>query len=289
MDVLKSLRPESHSKETSSVSSASTPKSPYQLTQEQIADVYFPGAGTNPRKSDMPMVIRVVEPRPASYQLPWLITTIALFFCAFALFSTKKVMIDVKIIDEATLQSHPEALSQTEGSRITPNASEIIPLSPKTSLTESKTFKTSPLKILPSQAVFTGSGAVESHAEGDVITLVNSDSHSFAQCAFELDRPIDLSTTKLVFMIKGKRGGENLELVLRDTRNISSLMIGSIKPLSQPLGTDWQKVEMTFNNLEQTSFDLRHVAYFRFEFGSKRAGNRVGDTLFIKDLQFLPA
>ena len=142
--------------------------SDHQLTQEQLADVYFAG-GEKKKKSEYPMVIKVVEKRSAVSFLPWLITSVALLLTALALFTTKRIFVDIHIIDEKS----PYFRAERAGSASTPpSGSTAIPLE---------------------QVVFEGAARLNSSSNGKSLTLANSSVANFARANVLFKSPLDLS------------------------------------------------------------------------------------------------
>src|SRR3989338_11199397 len=74
-------------------------KTSYELTQEQLADVYFSGS-EKIKKSDTPLVIKVIEKPRSSSAVPWLIPSLSFFLLALSLFTTKRVFVDIRIVDD---------------------------------------------------------------------------------------------------------------------------------------------------------------------------------------------
>src|SRR5688572_23156315 len=79
---------------------ARSAKTDYEMTQEQLAEIYFSGTEKRPQESRPPMIIKVVEKPGMASLIPWIITSVAFLITAFSLFSTKRVFVDIKVIDE---------------------------------------------------------------------------------------------------------------------------------------------------------------------------------------------
>ena len=74
-------------------------KSVHELTQEQLADIYFSATG-KAKTSETPVIIKITErPRSTSW-IPWMIAAVAFLITALSLFSTKRLFIEVKVLDE---------------------------------------------------------------------------------------------------------------------------------------------------------------------------------------------
>lgn len=240
-------------------------KSSHELTQEQLAEIYFSATG-KPKNSEPPVIIKVIEkPRMASI-LPWLITSIAFLITAFSLFSTKRIFVDIHVVDEKSSLSAPAlAPASSRESEASTGPAEQIPLE---------------------QFIFEGAAYLKSSRESGLLTLINSSVAPFARATLHFDKPTDLSRGKLVFYAKGNHGGENIAFALKDSENIQAFRKGKTYPFSKALTTSWQKAEIPLSSAVK-DFDARNVTSLRFEFGSKDTDNRSGDTIFIKDLHWV--
>lgn len=237
--------------------------SDHQLTQEQLADVYF-SSGEKKKKSEYPMVIKVVEKRPAMSFLPWIITSIAFLITGLALFTTKRVFIDIHIVDEKS--SYVRASKGADSASSSAQA----------------------LAVPLDQVIFEGAARLKSSADGKSLTLVNSSVANFARANVRFKSPLNLTTSKIVFEARGAKGGENLAFALKDAGNILAFEKGVFFPFPYGLTADWQRAEIPLENLTK-GFDLRRVSAIRVEFGAKDAQNTPGDTIFIKDFRLVPA
>lgn len=261
------------SKSVSESQGTSVKKTHYEMTQQQLADIYFSGS-EKLKKSDEPLIIKVIEKPRASSVTPWIISSIALLLMAFSLFSTKRVFIDIKVIDE----THPHLAS------------------PQRESDAAQTFEPAPgnrgeIKYgdkLPMQDfVFEGAAKLQSSKDKTMLTLVNSSVAPFARANLYFRSPLNLNGSKIVFYAKGGRGGENVAFSIKDRDNLSAFSKGRTYPFPGSLTTDWQKAEIPIYNIEGP-FDEQHVASLRFDIGSKDTENKPGDTIFIKDLQVIP-
>ncbi len=242
-------------------------KSGYEMTQEQLADIYF-GGSDKTKKSEYPMVVKVVEKaRPASF-LPWLIASIAFLITAFSLFSTKKIFVDIRVIDE-------------KNPYIAMMQNPMVPVFPQGMPAEGGE------KIATAGFAFEGAASLKSSKDGVGLTLVNSSLALFARASQLFDSPLDLSKSKIVFYAKGAKGGENIAVAFRDRGNVLAFEEGSVYPFPAKLTTEWQKGEVAFQNLAE-GFSAKHVASMRFEFGARTAKNRPGDTIFVRDVRIVP-
>ncbi len=247
----------------SSKETAERQPSEHQLTQDQLADVYFSG-GEKKKRSDYPTVIKVVEKRTPVSWLPWLITSVAFLITAFALFTTKRIFVDIHIIDEKS----PYFASRKGAESSSPAAGSMaIPLE---------------------QVLFEGAARLKSSSDGKSLTLVNSSVANFARANVQFKSPLNLSTSKIVFEARGANGGENIAFALKDTGNVLAFEKGVFFPFPYGLTAEWQRAEVPLESLAK-GFDPRRVSALRIEFGAKDVQNTPGDTIFIKDFRLVPA
>jgi hypothetical protein len=248
----------------------------HDLTQEQLADIYFSATG-KPKTNDVPVIIRVVEKSRFASLIPWLITFAAFLITALTLFSTKRIFVDIKLIDEKSpylraLQRDSEEYSRETGAK---NAA------PMPGAAAANKFSVPDFN-------FEGAAYLNSSKDRNGgLTLINSSVAPFARATLSLDPPLDLSHANIVFYAKGAQGGENVAFALKDKENIQGFYKGKIYPFPDRLTSSWQKAEIQVDLDTAKDFDPKSVTSVRFEFGSKDTGNKPGDTVFIKDLQWV--
>ena len=244
-------------------------KTDYQLTQEQLADIYFSGS-EKIKKSDTPLVIKVIEKQRSSSAVPWLITALSFFLLALSLFTTKRVFVDIKIVDDPRPYFNrgenepPMSLAEKESAGIV--LGDKIPMQ---------------------DFMFEGAAKLGSAKDKTSLTLVNSSVAPFARANLHFNSPVNLTGSKIVFYAKGNRGGENLALAVKDKGNIQAFAKNKAFPFPDALTTEWQRAEIPLEGTVK-AFDPTNVVSLRFEFGSKDTANKAGDTIFVKDLQILP-
>ncbi len=246
-------------------------KTDYELTQEQLADIYFSGS-EKIKKSELPLVIKVIEKPRTSSAVPWIITSIAFLITAFSLFSTKRIFVDIKVLDERG--PYFAALQDATDSGYPANSTA---RNPQTETPDQYSFQ---------NFVFEGAAILNSSKDKTALTLVNSSVAPFARAQLHFSPPLNLTVSKIVFYAKGTRGGENLAVALKDRRNILAFDKGKIYPFPGRLTTDWQKAEISVSDVVQ-EFDVKNVASLRLEFGSKDTKNKPGSTVLIKDFQIV--
>jgi hypothetical protein len=250
-----------------------TAKSEYESVQEQLASVYL--AGDKSRKPEYPMIIKVIEKRGLPGAIPWIITSLAFLLTAFSLFSTKRIFVDVQVIDEnspyiaalrhGTLLPEPEPWAQSND--------EV-----------SKDGVNGSLQL--KSAVFEGASKLKSSSEPNLLTLVNTSVAPFARAAMTLPEPTNLSGYKIVFDAKGAKGGENIAFALKDRGNVLAFAKGKVFPFPGALTTDWQRAEIRLDEAVE-AFNEKSVVAMRFEFGSN-VQNHPGDTIYVKNVRIIP-
>lgn len=247
-------------------------KTDYELTQEELANIYF-ASGQKPRNPELPMVIKVIERPATASAVPWIIASIAFLITALSLFSTKRVFVDIKVIDE----KHPFFTGTQLASHETLPAQAQKP---------EREYYGEAEKVFLDDVVFDGAAKLNSSFDRSSMTLINSSVSPFARATVKFDVPKNLKGGKIVFYAKGYKGGENLGVALKDKGNVLAFEKGKIYPFPKKLTGDWQKGEVVLKSTLQ-AFDGSQVASIRFEFGSN-IENRPGDTVFIKDIQIIP-
>ena len=222
------------------------------------------------------MVIKVVEKPAAASVVPWIITSIAFLVTAFALFSSKRIFIDVRVVDE----KNPYLIAYNQGAAEELVSGAVQP--PKETAQE----KESGDLISMSQPVFEGAAKLKSASEkSGQMTLVNSSVAPFARASIRLSEPMNMSRAKIIFFARGTRGGENLAFALKDKDNVLAFDKGKFFPFPSRLTTDWQKAEIPLSAAVK-EFNQKNVISLRFEFGSN-IDNKPGDAIFVKDLQVI--
>ncbi len=255
-------------------------KTNYELTQEQLADIYFSGS-EKIKKSDTPLVIKVIEKQRASSAVPWLLASVSFFLLALSLFTTKRVFVDIQIVDD----KHPY-FNRQENEPPIPAADKEAASSESSEPATTQTFVLGD-KISMQGFLFEGAAKLGSAKDKTSLTLVNSSVAVFARANLHFGAPANLTGSKIVFYAKGTRGGENIALAVKDRGNVQAFTKNKAFPFPNALTTDWQRAEIPLTDAVE-AFDPRNVVSLRFEFGSKDTANKAGDTIFVKDLQILP-
>ena len=253
-------------------------RSDYELTQEELANIYF-SSSQKPRNPELPMIIKVVEKQGIASVVPWIITSVAFLITAFSLFSTKRVFVDIKVIDEKN--------PYFNGSQFVPQAwppTQSVPA--ESPAKEEKEIFGHPEKILLERVSFDGASKLNSTYDRATMTLVNSSVSPFARATVQFDGPMNLKGGKIIFYAKGAKGGENLGVALKDRGNVLAFDKGKVNPFPRKLMTEWQRAEILIKDT-LPAFDATQTTALRFEFGSNNQ-NKPGDTIFIKEIQIVP-
>ena len=244
-----------------------------ELTQESLADICFSAVG-KPKTAEPPVIIKVTEKNRAASAIPWVITSVAFLITAVALFSTKRLLIDVRVIDDKTLvRSYDD---------------EALPLSSPPASSVEESVATDTTQNIPlDQLVFEGAAILQSSKDSRRLTLVNSSVSPFARAVYHPQRPLDLSKSKMVFEVRGGKGGEKLAIAIKDRGNLQAFKKGFFIPTPEGLSTEWQTSEVSLVDLNE-NFDLKNIVSLRFEFGTKDTSNRSGDTIYVRNLRIVP-
>ena len=255
-------------------------KTGHELTQEQLAEIYFSATGKQ-RTSEPPVIIKIVERPRVGTWVPWLIASIAFLITSLSLFSTKRVFIEVKVLDEKSpFVRSLDAQRAEEQTRATQEAA-----APELSAENVSTHKVPMEDFLFEGAAYLNS----SRDKNGGLTLINSSVAPFARATLHLDPPQDLTDSRITFYAKGGRGGENVAFAIKDRQNTQGFYKGKIYPFPDRLTTAWQKAEIQVGMDTTKDFDGANVTNMRFEFGSKDTGNKPSDVVYIKDLQWAKA
>ncbi len=244
-----------------------------ELTQQQLADIYFSSTGRS-KTAEPPVIIRVIERPRAGSLIPWTLAAVAFLITALSLFSTKRIFVDVHVIDDKS----PLLVDRDQRPREKPW---------QRTLAAHPSDKSGPETAIPLQDFqFEGAAVLKSSKSSDSLELINSSVAPFARASLDLSQPTDMTNGKVVFYARGARGGENLAFAMKDIDNMQAFHKGKIYPFPAGLTTSWQKAEIPLEELAP-GFDPKEVTHLRFEFGSRETENRPGDSVYVKDLRWI--
>lgn len=268
-------------KESASEVDAQKNKAQREMTQAQLADIYF-SSPDKVKKSDYPTVIKVSEKAGPASAISWAVTIATVVIAVFVLISGRRVFVDIRVMDERTA-----LLSATP--RLPDRANEASAESSESPALISKQRAAMHLgdKVDLKDFLFEGAAKLKSSKDRVSLTLINSSVAPFARAILHFDSPMNMAGAKIIFYAKGVRGGENVAFAVKDKENVSAFSKNKIYPFPGGLTTDWQRAEIPMFSAAK-DFDVKAITSMRFEFGSKDTDNKPGDTIFVKDLQAVP-
>lgn len=291
--ILESLQDPVVNKKEQIIGSESRTKSKerYIETQEQLADIYF-GAKTPPKAIDAdplkealkelpaPTVVRIAESK-TTFIWPWIITTFALLICSVALFSTKKISIQVQVSDESVVGS----ANQTTEAPISIITEELRIINPLDSDLINSAIPEIEF-ISPLDFNFAGGAVLNSSKDREQMVLANSSLSNLAYAVVHYSPPINTIKQRLYFEVRGAIGGEQLELIFKDINGNTSLNWKTLVPLPQGLDSSWQSVSVGLESTEY--FSANQITQMRFEFGTQRTNNNTSAVAMFRNFQWIP-
>jgi len=268
---------------------ASRPSGSRKFTQDQLADVYFQDYEKQ-KSLPPPTVIRVAQ-GSRSVPILWVLSLLALSLSVYALFGTKKLWIDVNIIDGGReVAALPQGVGLGAAVAKAAEPDEAAKALREPAETQSFSGATSGLPeavtLNPMEFEFAGAAVLNSSKNSQQVVLANSTLSGLAYATYKFGRPLQADRYRLVFEARGLGGGERLEFVFKDTSRKSSLNWKVLDPFPEGLGTAWQLAEIALDDSE--SFNAKAVTEMRIEFGSQRTRNGSDAVVFLKSMQWLP-
>lgn len=127
-------------------------------------------------------------------------------------------------------------------------------------------------------------GACLSTQEKQAIRLVNGSFCTWSSMGIDFAYPLDLRGKQITLVLKGKRGGEKLELTFRDTlaKDYNPQLVLSLG--KEGVSQDWRTVKFSFDAQETRKIDLSQIVHMGLEIGSSTAQNPAHSTLYVKDI-----
>lgn len=115
------------------------------------------------------------------------------------------------------------------------------------------------------------------------IQLINGSSCNWSSMGIDFVYPIDLRGKRIVLKLKGKQGGERLELTFRDkfAKGYEPQLV--LLPDQETLSSDWRNIKVSFAQ-EEKKMDLSSVVHLGLEFGSATVQNPANSVLFVEDI-----
>lgn len=229
----------------------------YQATQEELAEVYFSRSGKAQQALPGPTLVRVVD-RQTSYFWPWVVTTGALVFVAFALIFTGRVDVNVRMSPRNGLEP---------ATQVSMRAGPALPL-----LTDS--------------FYFSESAEGRSAKGGKELRIAGSLAEGQVYAALHFVPPFDARGYELEFEARGEAGGENVEIFFRDVNRQTSLNQGVLRPFPSGLAAGWEKAAVAVSSAD--GFDASRVALLRIETGQRTGHTSSAGAVFIRNLKWKP-
>ncbi len=125
----------------------------------------------------------------------------------------------------------------------------------------------------------------DSRITKDAVILSNPKKYRWADLSVDLKFPLDLSKRRLAISLRGKTGGESVNVVLRDVNNKSLRLPG----LS--LASGWTDETIALNGA-RNEIDLSNINHLRIEYGyvgesSKEADSPINVTVYLRNISLL--
>ena len=133
---------------------------------------------------------------------------------------------------------------------------------------------------------FYGAASSKSRMMKDELLLVNDGTITWASAGFDLSEPIDSTGRSLDFFVKGKAGGESLELTLRDADSNSYLPQARHTTFHKNMRNEWQFVSVPFSDFDGF-YNHERVKHIGFEFGTQTTLNKRGTSIYIKNIRIV--
>ncbi|MEA3305682.1 MAG: hypothetical protein U9R52_02590, partial [Candidatus Omnitrophota bacterium] len=133
---------------------------------------------------------------------------------------------------------------------------------------------------------FYGAASSRSIMTKDELLLVNDGTITWASAGFDLGEPIDSTGRSLDFFVKGKAGGESLELILRDADNNSYLPQARHATFHKNMKNEWQFVSVPFSDFDGF-YNHERVKHIGFEFGTQTTLNKRGTSIYIRNVKIV--
>lgn len=125
-------------------------------------------------------------------------------------------------------------------------------------------------------------GACVHSREGQALKLINGSFRTWSCMGMDFSRPLDLRQKQIVLTIKGKQGGEKLELTFRD-KFAASYDPQLVIVRDEGLSDDWKRIIIRPKE-HPGEIDLSNVTHIGLEFGFATVQNPAQSTLYVKDI-----
>ena len=125
-------------------------------------------------------------------------------------------------------------------------------------------------------------GACVHSYEKQSVKLINGSHRSWSSMGIDFVYPIDLRGKQVALELKGKQGGERLELTFRD-KFAKSYNPQLVLVPEKSATRRWKKIKVAFSN-HQPGIDLSQIVHLGLEFGFSTVRNPANSTLYVKDI-----
>lgn len=130
-------------------------------------------------------------------------------------------------------------------------------------------------------------GACVHRRQTQSIKLINGSFRTWSAMGIDFVYPLDLRGKHLVLRLKGKCGGEKLELTFRDKFASGYEPQLRLETKEKGLSRQWQRIKVDLSQVS-SCIDLSQVVHIGLEFGFSTVRNPANSTLFVKDIAIEP-
>ena len=204
---------------------------------------------------------------------PWIISFLAVLLLLVNIAYRGKININVEFLDPKNLSPEKDLISQIERADMAPIATSLI--------TEGQLNN-----YIIKKLGFYGAATSKSKILQDGLYLFNDGTMGWASAGIDLAKPMNLSDTTLDFFIKGAKGNESLELILRDVENNSYMPQAYNIIFNKNMSTNWQFVSIPFKGFDGT-YNPKKINHIGFEFGTGTTSNEQGISIYIKKIKMI--
>lgn len=125
-------------------------------------------------------------------------------------------------------------------------------------------------------------GACLHSYEKQSVKLINGSHRTWSSMGIDFVYPIDLRGKQITLQLKGKQGGERLELTFRDkfakSHNSQLVLVPEERATRR-----WEKIKVAFGD-QHSGIDLSCIVHMGLEFGSSTVRNPANSTLYVNDI-----
>ncbi len=127
-------------------------------------------------------------------------------------------------------------------------------------------------------------GACVHSQQGESLKLINGSFRTWSSMGIDFVYPLDFRTKTIVLKLKGKQGGEKLQLTFRDrfAKDYTPQLV--LEPEEKGISYEWEKLKIVLDAQKANNIDLSCVVHMGLEFGFSTVQNPAQSTLFVKDI-----